>query len=147
MAAGDDRQGYSTNLASEFFVLSVLYRLGLAANLTLGNKKGVDIVVACGPGRAITIEVKAVAGKNDWLVGKLGIEPRDHHFVVLVSYEALFDKPDEPPKVWVFAHDEIIPFIKTSKTGSARYISRKQIRETASDHAQAWPRLTSAAND
>ena len=36
---------YNTNLAGEFFILSVLYRLGADANLTLGNKKSVDIVV------------------------------------------------------------------------------------------------------
>jgi hypothetical protein len=145
VAPDQERQGYSTNLASEFFVLSVLYRLGLAANLTLGNKKGVDIVVACGPGRAITIEVKAVAGKNDWLVGKLGLEPRDHHYVVLVSYEAKFSDPDESPKVWIFAHDEIVPLIRTSKTGSARYISRKEVREKSSGRAQDWDRLRRAA--
>jgi hypothetical protein len=67
-----NQRGYATNLASEFYVLSALYRLGLDANLTLGNKKGIDIVVACGPGRAYTIEVKAVAGKNDWLAHALG---------------------------------------------------------------------------
>jgi len=125
--------------------LSALYRLGLAANLTLGNKKGVDIVVACGPGRAITIEVKAVAGKNDWLVGRLGLEPRDHHFVVLVSYEARFAEPDESPKVWVFAHDEIVPLIRTAKNGSTRYISRKEVRESAAAHAQGWDRLARVA--
>ena len=107
---------------------TALYRLGLAANLTLGNKKGIDIVVACDPGRAFTIEVKAVAGKNDWLVGQLGLTPKQHHFVVLVCYEGVFEDPDVPPNIWVFRHDEIIPFIRSSKTGTARYISCKQIR-------------------
>jgi hypothetical protein len=63
------QRGYNTNLASEFYVLSMLYRLGLDANLTLGNKKSVDITVVLGPGRAVTIDVKAVAGKMDWLMG------------------------------------------------------------------------------
>ena len=39
------QRGYNTNLASEFYVLSMLYRPGLDANLTLGNKKSVDIAV------------------------------------------------------------------------------------------------------
>ena len=65
--ANDQQRGYATNLASEFFVMSSLHRLGLAANLTLGNKKGIDIVGACVPVRAITIEGKAVAGKIDVL--------------------------------------------------------------------------------
>ena len=145
MATAKDHPGFATNLASEFFVLSALYRLGLAANLTLGNKKGVDIVVACGPGRAITVEVKAVAGKNDWLVGKLGVEPREHHYVVLVCYEARFEHPDEAPRIWVFGHDDIVRFIRSSKNGNARYISRKQIREEGSAHSQNWDLLRQAA--
>ena len=39
---------YNTNLAAEFYVLSVLHRLGAEANLALGNKKSVDIVVVRG---------------------------------------------------------------------------------------------------
>ena len=37
------QRGYNTNLASEFYVLSMLYRCGLDASLTLGNKKSVDV--------------------------------------------------------------------------------------------------------
>lgn len=60
------KDGYDTNLASEFHVISLLHRLGLEANLTLGNKKAVDIVVVRRAGDAITIDVKAVAEKYDW---------------------------------------------------------------------------------
>ena len=34
---------YNTNMASEFYVLSMLHRIGVDAALTLGNKKAVDI--------------------------------------------------------------------------------------------------------
>jgi hypothetical protein len=139
------QKGYSTNLASEFYVLSALHRLGFDANLTLGNKKGVDIVVACGPGRAFTVDVKAVAGKNDWLVGKLGMAEDKHHFVVLVSFEGQFDKPGQSPKVWVYALEDLVPFIRSSKTGTARYISRKDIMERGGKHAENWALLKKAA--
>ena len=84
------QRGYNTNLASEFYVLSMLYRLGFDANLTLGNKKSVDIAVVFGPGHAITVDVKAVAGKMDWLMGSSPDLPKLNHYVVLVSYEGLF---------------------------------------------------------
>ena len=122
-----------------------LHRLGLQANLTLGNKKGVDIVVACAPGHAYTVEVKAVAGKNDWLVGKLGIEPQKHHFVVLVCYENTFADSESPPSVWVFPHEDIVPLVRASKNGSARYISRKQVRESFEHNRRAWHLLSKAA--
>jgi hypothetical protein len=34
---------YNTNLAAEFHVLSVLYRLGAEANLTLGNNQALNL--------------------------------------------------------------------------------------------------------
>ena len=49
---------YDTNLAAEYYVLSCLHRLGLSAALTLGNKKGVDIMIARSAGDAATVEVK-----------------------------------------------------------------------------------------
>lgn len=51
-------QSYNTNLAAEFYVLSVLHRLGADANLTLGNKKSVDIAVVRDAGDALTVDVK-----------------------------------------------------------------------------------------
>ncbi len=39
-------KGYNTNLAAEYGVLSALYRMGINAHLTLGNKKSIDIVIA-----------------------------------------------------------------------------------------------------
>ena len=57
---------YNTNLAAEFYVLSMLHRLGADASLTLGNKKAVDILVVRGAGKALTIDVKGVAGRFDW---------------------------------------------------------------------------------
>ena len=51
---------YETNLASEFYVLSTLHRLGADASLTLGNKKSVDIVVVRKAGDAVTVDVKGV---------------------------------------------------------------------------------------
>jgi len=59
------QKGYDTNLASEFYVMFVLHRLGCNATITLGNKKAIDIVVTRGAGEAVTIDVKAVAGKTD----------------------------------------------------------------------------------
>ena len=51
---------YNTNLASEFYVLSMLHRLGANAALTLGNKKAVDIIVANENGSTTTIDVKGL---------------------------------------------------------------------------------------
>src|SRR5687767_203399 len=78
---------YNTNLASEFYAMSVLYRLGCDAHLTLGNKKAVDIVVVRGPGDVVTLDVKAVVGKTDWLAGSPEAVARGNHFVALSTVQ------------------------------------------------------------
>ena len=83
------QDGYQTNIASEFYVMSVLHRLGLDAHLILGNKKSVDIVVVHGPGDSVTIDVKAVAGRNDWPMANVSTEPRSHRYSVK-NHTALF---------------------------------------------------------
>ena len=71
---------YDTNLAAEFYTLSVLYRLGAAATLTLGNKKSVDIVVVRSAGDTLTIDVSGIARKTCWPVSNVPTD-RAKHFV------------------------------------------------------------------
>ncbi len=77
--------GYDTNLAAEFYVLSVLHRLGMSATLTLGNKKSVDIVVAHDAGDFITIDVKGLAGTSNWPVDNLR-PGKTKHFIIFVTF-------------------------------------------------------------
>lgn len=120
--------GYNTNLASEFHVIALLHRLGLEANLTLGNKKAVDIVVVRDAGDAATIDVKAVVGKTDWLVGNAAGPPRPNHFVVLLTYEGKFRDLTTVPRVWVFPHAEFLSLVKTAKAPSTmKYVPRSQV--------------------
>ena len=136
------QRGYNTNLASEFYVLSMLHRLGFDANLTLGNKKSVDLGVVLGPGHAITIDVKAVAGKMDWLMGTPSPEAQAGHFVVLVSYEGQFSNPLFAPRCWVLRHGELLPHIKAAGAkGAMRYLSRKLVLDMFGAHEGAWARL------
>ena len=132
------QSNYATNLASEFFVMSVLHRLGLEAYLTLGNKKAVDFVVVHAPGNAITIDVKAVAGKVDWLVGNVAGTPRERHYVVLITYNGKFAHVNDLPDAWIFPHKEFLELVKTAKMPSTmRYISRVAVLKLT-ERAQAW---------
>jgi hypothetical protein len=136
------RSGYNTNLASEFYVLASLYRRGLDANLTLGNKKAVDIVVVRAPGDTLTIDVKAVAGKVDWLVGNVGREPRPNHFVVLLSYDGRFSDLRTTPSAWVMPHADFLGLVRSVAAPSTmRFISRKQVLEEGTFWRDAWDLL------
>ena len=132
------QRGYNTNLASEFYAMSVLYRMGLDANLTLGNKKAVDIVVVHAAGKTITIDVKAVAGRVDWLVGNAAGPARKGHFVVLLAYDGKFGQLDHQPKAWVLPHAEFLGLIRTAKAPSImRYVRRSEVAQLA-QRADAW---------
>jgi hypothetical protein len=76
---------YNTNLAAEFYVLSVLHRFGLDATLTLGNKKSVDIAVIKAAGSAITIDVKGLAGTTSWPVDNV-TKVKERHFLAFVCF-------------------------------------------------------------
>jgi hypothetical protein len=103
-------RGYGTNLASEFYVFSILHRLGAEATLTLGNKKSVDIVVVRKEGQAITVDVKGVAGQWDWPADNISVTPKPGHFVVFVSYEGKLEDPNQLPSVWVVPHEDVDRF-------------------------------------
>ena len=131
--------GYDTNLAAEFYVLSCLHRIGLTANLTLGNKKGVDIIVARKAGDAVTIEVKGTAKKYDWVVNNLSSANPDRHFVVLVTFEGRIDERSMPaPKVWVIPFLEVLPFTKKYAAGRMNTVSRAMVLKGGSKYENAW---------
>ena len=131
-------RGYDTNLAAEFHVLSCLHRLGLTANLTLGNKKGVDIVVVRDAGDAVTVEVKGVAKKFDWPANNLVTESPDRHFVALVSFEGRIAETDLPsPRTWILPFPEAERFKRTYPGGRTN-VSRAQLLSSGSQYENAW---------
>lgn len=139
------QHGYETNLASEFYVLSVLHRLGANATLTLGNKKSVDIVVARQAGEAVTIDVKGVAGRWDWPADNIRkpAKPRQH-FLVFVTYEGLFAEPKVIPRVWVVPFLGLRKFLK--QYVGRRNVSRAKLVRQGKIYEDAWHLLLGGAD-
>lgn len=129
-----------TNLASEFYVLSVLNRLQADAYLTLGNKKSVDIVVVRPNGETVDIEVKAVAGQNDWTVGELESENPKRHFVVLVSFENKLDDIPASPSCWVLPYRSAKRLVVKyeTKKGVRKNIPRERVRTHHEEKLNCW---------
>lgn len=138
------QRGYNTNLTSEFYVLSMLYRLGFDATLTLGNKRSVEIAVLLGPGRAITVDVKAVAGKMDWLMGSSPDSPKPNHYVVLVSYDGRFGDGQPPPLLGASSRGSPAAGKTASGKGRMRHLSRKGVLDGFGSREGAWQPLGEA---
>lgn len=132
---------YDTNLASEFYVLSVLHRIGAEPSLTLANKKAIDIYVAISPDEFITIDVKGVAGRYDWPATNVRETKRTNHFYVLVSFEGLIQDPSILPSVWIIPGNRISKFIKQYKTRTN--ISRALVKNEGSEYRDAWYQIVS----
>ena len=87
-------KGFDTGIASEYLVLSMLYRLGVDAYMTLGNKKSVDIWIKNDDDFAIEIDVKSVREYDFISVGN--VEAKDNRYIVFVIYNKKFDFKDVP---------------------------------------------------
>jgi hypothetical protein len=130
---------YNTNLAAEFYVLSMLYRLGADASLTLANKKAVDIVVAYKAGRTATIDVKGLVGRYDWPADNIRLPANGRHFFVLVSFEGKMHDPSHSPSAWIIPAKYLKPFIRTYRVRTV--ISRALVKKNGRKFFHAWWRI------
>ena len=95
-------------LASKFYVLSVLHRLGADATMTFSHADNVDIMVALESGKALTIDIKTLTGTTEWPVS--GFRARAGHFLAYVCYPAAADA-SVPPSVYIVASEQLRAFV------------------------------------
>jgi len=128
---------YNTNLASEFYVLSMLHRLGGDASLTLGNKKSVDIVLERETGDVVTIDVKGLAGTTSWPVDNVK-KKADNHFLVFVSFLGKIGNHDVAPEVYVVPSKQLDPLIYHSPNGERHVLQLSRMRRDGTAFRNAW---------
>ena len=128
---------YNTNLASEFYVLSMLHRLGCDASLTLGNKKSVDIVLVREAGDVATIDVKGLAGKTSWPVDNVK-KKTDGHFLVFVSFLGRIGDHAMAPEVYVVPSKRLGPLVYHSPNGKRQVLQLSRMRKDGKKFRDAW---------
>jgi len=129
---------YNTNLAGEFWVLSALNRLGIEAQLTLGNKKSVDILVIRNS-IIYTLDVKALADRYDWPADNIKVFDNPNHIYVFLTFEGKITDPRINPSVWIIPSDKIQPFIKQYATRSV--VSRSLLINNGGEYQDNWKYL------
>lgn len=130
---------YNTNLAAEFYVLSMLHRVGADAALTLGNKKAIDIIVAIEGRKTITIDVKGLEGRYDWPADNIRLLNDPQHFYVLVSFEGRIADPLSVPSAWIIPSNELAQFVRKYRTRTV--ISRAAVKAKGEAFLNAWFRI------
>src|SRR5690242_11460844 len=99
------KSSYDTGAASEFLVLSTLYRLGVNAFISLGNKKFIDIVIKATNGYTLSVDVKSVRDYSSIPINNVRIEK--NHFIVVVIYNKKFSDPTILPDFYIIPSKDI----------------------------------------
>lgn len=132
---------YNTNLASEYLMMSLLCRVGKDAYLSLGNKKGVDIIVNTKKGAICIIEVKGVNKNNDWMIGNLGKLPSlPNMFYALIGFEGEIENINFKAKFYLIPSEILNKQgeFKISKNEKTTYISHKHIKENYEEYLNTF---------
>lgn len=96
---------YNTGIAAEYFILSQLYRMGLEAYISQGNKKAIDIRIIKDDGIALSIDVKAVRGYSSLVVNNIKVSK--NHFIVFVIYNDKFEDIMIFPDIFIVPSNEV----------------------------------------
>ena len=102
---------FNTGIASEYLILSKLYRLELEAYISQGNKKSVDIRLIKNDGSPISIDVKSVRGYSSLVINN--VEAKENHFVVFVIYNNKFEDLTTEPEIYVVPTNELEAITET----------------------------------
>ena len=128
------RHAKHLELASKFYVLSVLHRLGADATLTFSQSDNVDITVVLESGNALTVDVKTLTGPMEWPVGEF--RARAGHFLTFVWYPVA-GHPNTPPSVYIVASEQLRHFLTKHDNDT---VSLERLDEEVQAR-EAWARL------
>jgi hypothetical protein len=143
-------KGHNTNLAAEYHVLSMLYRVGAEAYLTLGNKKSIDIVVRAN-GKTLTADVKGLRDRTCFPIDNWD-KTDDSHFMVFVSFLCNIDDPKCLPEVYIVPSKELEKahaalgdksIIYRNPKGNRTVVELSRLRKLGDKYLDRWDRFTS----
>jgi len=132
-------KGYNTNLASEYYVLSMLYRQGFDAYITLGNRKGIDIILNLNDEKQITIDVKGLQGTTLFPLDNVDDQTaKPNHFVVFLSFLNKMSDPLVLPEIYVVPHNDLKDLMYHNPKGNRKGINLSMLRSTAAAYRNNW---------
>lgn len=127
MAKPDSQQ---IGLAGEYYVSSILTRLGYDIGITIGRAKIFDIMATGPSGKTINIQVKSTYRGYDWLVAH-GFDSSKSSVVALVRLGANASKQ---PEIYFLTGNRANQLITHKYANHSPRISRSDIKEEFQDH-------------
>jgi hypothetical protein len=136
--ANERKSSFDSGAASEHLVLSCLYRLGINAFISFGNKKSIDIIIKADNGQSLTIDVKSVRDYSSIVVNNVVELP--NHFIVAVIYKKRFENTAVMPGFYIIPSKAVSGIVKSF--GKELRIMKKDIE----GFKDQWHFLTSKKN-
>ena len=124
----------NTNLASEFYVASQLFRLGYIVTLTLGHTKEIDLIVVNG-NKIITIDVKGLKNTTNWPIALKS--KKKNHFFALVAWNNKFENLYIRPDIFIIPSNRIKKLLtKWSGRPNVTCVNYSKVKN--SKYKEAW---------
>lgn len=135
-------KGYNTNLASEYYVLSALYRKGFEAFITLGNKKGIDIILNLDDKKQITIDVKGLQGTTLFPLDNVRENvDKPNHFIAFLSFLNKMSDPSAVPEIYIVPHNNVKELMYRNPKGNRKGINLSKLRTVGKKYLNNWDLL------
>jgi hypothetical protein len=116
-------------LAGEYYVASIMSRLGYDIAITIGRAKIIDMMIRASNGKAISIQVKTTYSYNDWLAHEFNPNPN-----LVVALVRLGKDVHQQPEVYFLPSKKAKSLLTHKyKTHSPR-INRADVRKEFQDH-------------
>jgi len=132
---------YDTNLASEYYILSCLYRQGYEAFITLGNKKAIDIVVKFDQ-KIATIDVKGMAGTTSFPVDNFDASKKEgNHFLVFISFLSRMPDINTIPEIYIVPAKDVEKLTYVNPKQSRRVVNLSSLRAERAKYLNNWESL------
>jgi len=124
---------FNTGIASEYLILSLLYRRGVEAYISQGNKKSIDIRIVKSDGTSISVDVKSVRGYSSLVVNNVNVY--GNHYIVFVVYNGKFEQLDELPEFY------IVPSIHLESITEIYGIEKRVLKGKIKEFKNKWEHI------
>ena len=118
------------SLAGEYYVVSILSRLGYDVGITVGRAKVFDMTAVAPSGKEINIQVKSNYGYYDWLV-KGNFSASSNSVVALVRPRK---DPTQEPELYFLLGKKANKLITHQYPTHSPRISLKKVQKIFKDH-------------
>lgn len=116
-------------LAGEYYVASILSRLGYDIGITIGRAKAYDMTAIGPSGKAINIQVKSTYTAYDWLVKEFEPGPNS-----LVAFVRLGKEITKPPELYFVPANKANGIINRRYPNHSLQVDRSKILKKYRDH-------------